>query len=129
MSVLLNQDDTTVHKEMGGNKVHQYRFFDSSISISVESKFSSITKQTNLWWFCVLGGGVRVGMCFLPPSTDDLAHTKKSFSEDLCVPGRSAFLLQTMILLFFVFYVAVAFSCSSFSSGGGGRGIAEAIFL
>ena len=68
-------------------------------------------------------------MCFLPPSTDDLAHTKKSFSEDLCVPGRSAFLLQTMILLFFVFYVAVAFSCSSFSSGGGGRGIAGAIFF
>ena len=74
-----------------------------------------------------LGG--EGGDVLFAPSTDDLAHTKKSFSEDLRVPSRSAFLLQTMILLFFVFYVAVAFSCSAFSSGGGGRGITEAIFF
>jgi len=77
---------------------------------------------------CSWGWG-EGGDVLFAPSTDNLCTYKKSFSVDLCVPGRSAFLLRTMILLFFVFYVAVAFSCSTFSSGGGGRGIAGAIFF
>jgi len=77
---------------------------------------------------CYWGWG-EGGDVLFAPSTDNLCTYKKSFSMDLCVPGRSVFLLRAMILLFFVFYVVVAFSFSAFSSGGGGRGIAEAIFF